>query len=91
MNWGRSPNWPPSENQAGQEGQKTSSFEFDHISCSDSVCTFLFKMYKYPTEEEDEDEDEQEEEEKQSTSATTSATAAAAKVTTMAPQTDTRV
>jgi len=52
MNQGRkSLDWPPSEDQAKEEGQKMSLFEFDRVLCGDSSCTFLFKTYKYPREE----------------------------------------
>ena len=49
MNWEKdSLEWPPSEDQAKEEGHKMSLFEFDRVLCGDSSCTFRFKTYKYP-------------------------------------------
>ena len=72
--------WLPSDNQAKEEGQQMSTFEFDRVVCGDSSCTFLFKVYKYPKEEE---------EERQSTAAATSeAVAKHTAATTTVPKTD---
>ena len=82
MNWEEGPlDWLPSDNQAKEEGPKLSTFEFDHVVCADSSCTFIFKVYKYPKEEE---------EGQQSTAVATPEAAAAkdTEATTMAPKTD---